>query len=128
MTVKTTININDELLKQANEMVKTEGFQSLSNLVESILQEKIQKLQTKHQQQEIEPEYEYYEKMKSEWLQNEKYAGKYVAIKNKQIIFVEDNEFDLVEKIRSFKNITPPLLIQKITLQEEVVDLFSPLF
>jgi len=73
----------------------------------------------------LRAERKHFMKIKAELLADERYRGRVVAMKDKQIIDVGDDEFDLAIKFGK----THPgavILIRKVVLDDAVYDLPSP--
>jgi Family of unknown function (DUF5678) len=56
--------------------------------------------------------YDYFLEKKEEWLADERYKNKYIAIYKGKIIDVGDNAIDLVKKISKEHYIHPPYIIK----------------
>lgn len=70
-------------------------------------------------------ELKHFMRIKAELLADERYRGRFVAMKDKQIIDVGDDEFDLAIKLGK----THPgavILIRRVTSENVVYDLPSP--
>lgn len=103
------------------------GFQSLSALspVHEIGIEDARSESESTKLQKWREELDYFKSKKAEWLENQEYRDKYIALKDKMIVDSDVDNFDLVRRIRA-KYPEEVVLIAKVTKDVRQLKLRSP--
>lgn len=125
-SIKTTINIDEELWRRFSILVLNErGYRKKNEVIEELIREYLDSMEVKEVEADFLRNYEAFLRMKRGLLKDERYRGKFVAIYRGKVIGSGEDLSRLAKKVYS-KYGPSPIYMDKVVEKEEIIEVPSP--